>query len=124
MEKTQSRNLIVQSLKAGVLAFIFSCAFVLLIALVAKVFNLNGHGLTIANEVFKLVSVGVAMYICVKDDNLLLKSTLGSLVFAVLSVVMFLLLGGAFNLSSVAVDFAVALIVAVVVCLFKDKISR
>lgn len=123
MEKTQNKVLVTQSLKSGVLAFVLSCAFVLLIALVAKTFNVGGKGLAVANEICKLLSVGIATAVCISDDKLLVKCFLCALIFSVLSLALFSVLGGSVAFVPVAVDFAVALVVAVVVCLVKNKIK-
>ncbi len=121
MEKTERKSLIIQSLKSGLISFVLSCIFVLVLALIAKLFTLSGSVLPIVNQVLKVAAVAAGTLIAVKDDKFLLKGILGAVIFSVLTFVLFLILGGQFKWGQVALDLVIAVAVAAVVSLIKSR---
>ncbi|MCM1043635.1 MAG: hypothetical protein NC350_05505 [Corallococcus sp.] len=121
MEKTETKSFFIESLKGGLFAFILSTIFVLLLALIAKLFTIPANVLPIVNQVLKAVAVGVGVGIAVKNDKLLFKGLLSGAIFSILNLMLFLILGGEFKFAQVAIDLAVSLAVGVVVALIKSR---
>jgi hypothetical protein len=121
MEKTVSKNLISQSLRGGLIAFLLSTAFVLLLALVAKIFTLNVDLLPTINQVLKCVAVAIGVVVAVKDDKLLPKALIAGAVFAVFNLVLYLCLGGEFKFGQVLLDLGLAEAVSAIVAIFKSR---
>ena len=55
MEASVKKSLFLQSLKAGLLSFVFSCIGVLVLALIAKLCNIGDKALPIVNQVLKII---------------------------------------------------------------------
>ncbi|MCM1195012.1 MAG: hypothetical protein NC099_05830 [Corallococcus sp.] len=121
MEASVRKTTILQSIKAGVLSLVFSCIGVLLLALIAKLCNIGDSVLPIVNQVLKAVAVGIGTAISVKDEKFLIKAIIGALIFGLLSMAVFLIMGGKFSFGQVALDFGIALAVAIVVALIKSR---
>ena len=121
MEKSLSKNLISQSLKGGLIAFLLSTAFVLLLALLAKVFTLDVGFLPTANQVLKGVAVAVGAAVSIKDEKLLAKAGLVGVVFAIFNLVLYLSLGGKFNFGQVLLDLGVAEAICALVAVLKSR---
>ena len=120
---SNTKNTIVGGAKAGALALAFSCIGVLLLALVAKLFGLSDNVLPIVNQVLKIVAVALAMILCLRDEKFVAKAVVGSVVFSLLSLVVFLLLGGKFKFGQVLLDFAIALVTSTIIAFVKAKNS-
>ena len=120
---SNTKNAIVGGVKAGALALAFSCIGVLLLALVAKLFGLSDNVLPIVNQVLKIVAVALAMILCLRDEKFVAKAVVGSVVFSLLSLVVFLLLGGKFKFGQVLLDFAIALVTSTIIAFVKAKNS-
>lgn len=121
MEASARKSFIIQSLKAGILSLVFSCIGVLLLALIAKLCNIGNNVLPIINQILKVVAVALGTIISVKDEKFLLKSLIGAVVFWLLSFVLFSIMGGQFNFGQIALDLAIALVVAAVVAIIKSR---
>ena len=121
MDATVRKTTILQSLKSGVLSLVFSCIGVLLLALLAKLCNIGNNVLPIINQVLKAIAVAVGTIISVKDEKFLLKSIIGAVVFWLLSLALFAIMGGKFGFGQIALDLGVALVVAIVVAIIKSR---
>lgn len=121
MEKSIGKSVFSGGLKAGLFSLIFSCIGVLLLALVAKLFALPDSVLPVVNQVVKALSVALGTAIAVKDEKFLAKSLVGSVVFWVLSSLLFSILGGSFHFGQIALDLGVSVVVALVVALLKSR---
>ena len=122
MEKAvNNKSLISQSLRGGLIAFLISTAFVLLLALIAKVFTLDLRLLPTINQIFKGVAVAVGALLSIKQDKLLVKALLVGLIFALFNLVLYLSLGGEVNFGQVLLDLAVAEVVSVIIAILKSR---
>ena len=121
MEASVRKATILQSLKAGILSLVFSCIGVLLLALIAKLTNMGNNVLPIINQILKVIAVALGTIISVKDEKFLLKSLIGAVIFWLLSFVLFAIMGGQFNFGQIALDLAIALVVATVVAIIKSR---
>ena len=121
MEKAVRKNLISQSLRGGLIAFLISTAFVLLLALVAKMFTLNVEMLPTINQVLKCVAVALGALVSIKQDKLLVKALILGAVFALFNLVLYLCLGGEFNFGQVLLDLGLAEAVSVIVAVIKNR---
>ena len=118
---SNTKNTILGGVKAGALALAFSCIGVLLLALVAKLFGLSDNVLPIVNQVLKILSVAIAMLLCLREEKFVTKALVGSVVFSLLSLLIFLILGGKFNIGQVLLDFAIALVTSVIIAFVKAR---
>lgn len=118
---SNTKNTIWAGLKAGAIALAFSCIGVLLLALVAKSFGLPDNVLPIVNQILKIVAVALAMMLCLKEENFVVKALVGSVVFSLLSLLLFSLLGGTFHIGQVLLDFAIALVTSVIIAFVKAR---
>ena len=121
MEKAVRKTLISQSLRGGLIAFLISTAFVLLLALVAKMFTLNVEMLPTINQVLKCVAVALGALVSIKQDKLLVKALILGAVFALFNLVLYLCLGGEFNFGQVLLDLGLAEAVSVIVAVIKNR---
>lgn len=121
MEASVRKNTFLQSLKAGILSFVISCIGVLVLALIAKFCNIGEAVLPIVNQVIKVIAVAVGTLVAVKDEKFLIKALFGALIFGLLSMAMFLIMGGQFNIGQVALDFGIAIVVAAIIALIKSR---
>ena len=118
---SNAKNTILGGVKAGAIALAFSCIGVLLLALVAKLFGLSDNVLPIVNQILKIVAVALAMMLCLREEKFVAKALVGSVVFSLLSLLLFVLLGGKFNIGQVLLDFAIALVTSVIIAFIKAK---
>ncbi|MCH5157021.1 MAG: DUF3792 family protein [Clostridiales bacterium] len=123
MEASVRKSTILQSLKAGILSLVFSCIGVLVLALIAKLCNIGNNILPIINQVLKVIAVAIGTIISVKDEKYLLKSLIGAVIFWLLSFALFAIMGGSFNIGQIALDLAIALVVAAVIGIIKSRRS-
>ncbi len=121
MEASVKKSLFLQSLKAGLLSFVFSCIGVLVLALIAKLCNIGDKALPIVNQVLKVIAIVVGTLISVKDEKFLLKAVIGAVIFWLLSFAVFAVMGGQFNIAQIALDLGLALVAAIVVALIKSR---
>ena len=121
MEKSVRKSIFLQSLKMGLFSLIFASIGVLLLALLAKLFNISDRALPIINQVLKVIAVAVGTLISVKHEKFFLKALFGTLIYWVLSFVLFSILGGAFHWGQIFLDLGLALVVSIVIALIKSK---
>ena len=121
MEASVRKTTLLQAVKAGVLSLVFSCIGVLLLALLAKLCNIPDTLLPTLNQILKVVSVALGTLLSVKDEKFLLKGLIGAGIFWLLSLALFAIMGGQFNLWQILLDLVIALVVAAIVCFIKSK---
>ena len=118
---SNTKSTILGGVKAGALALAFSCIGVLLLALVAKLFGLSDNILPVINQILKIVAVALAMMLCLREEKFVAKGLVGSVVFSLLSLLLFSILGGKFNIGQVLLDFAIALVTSVIIAFIKAR---
>ncbi len=116
-----NNKLATQPLKGSMLAFVLSTIFLLLLALVAKMLMLTDDILPIINQLCKGIAVAIASIVMIRDDRMLPKALLLALLYSVLNCVLYVCLGGQFTFATIGTDFVIAMVIAVVVCLFKAR---
>lgn len=118
---SNTKSTILGGVKAGALALAFSCIGVLLLALIAKLFGLSDNILPVINQILKIVAVALAMILCLREEKFVAKGLVGSVVFSLLSLLLFSILGGKFNIGQVLLDFAIALVTSVIIAFVKAR---
>lgn len=118
---SNSKQILVGGAKAGALALAFSCIGVLILALFAKLFGIADNVLPTINQVLKVVSVALAMILCLRDEKFVAKAIVGSVVFCLLSLILFSVMGGDFHIGQVLLDFAITLVTSVIVAIVKAR---
>ena len=91
MQSEVKRSVWSEGIKAGLIAFVFSCIGVLVLALLAKAFGIPEKVLPIVNQVIKALAAVIAGAIIIKNEKFALKGLLGAIIFWVLSFSMFLI---------------------------------
>ena len=123
MQSEVKRSVWSQGIKSGLIAFVFSCIGVLVLALLAKTFGIAEKVLPIVNQVIKVVAAAIAAAIIVKDEKFVVKGLIGAIVFWILSFTMFLILGGKFNVGQLFLDLVIALVAFLLVAVIKSRRS-
>lgn len=123
MQSEVKRSVWSQGIKSGLIAFVFSCIGVLVLALLAKTFGIAEKVLPIVNQVIKVVAAAIAAAIIVKDEKFVVKGLIGAIVFWILSFTMFLILGGKFNVGQLFFDLVIALVAFLLVAVIKSRRS-
>ncbi len=118
---SNSKSAVFGGLKAGAVALAFSCIGVLLLALVAKLCGLSDGILPTINQILKIVAIAIAMLLCLKEEKFVAKALVGSVTFCILSLALFTIMGGQLHFGQVLLDFAIALVVSVIVAFVKAK---
>ena len=121
MEARLRKSFILQSIKSGVLSFVFSCVGVLILALIAKLCNIGDKALPIINQVLKVIAVAVGTLISVKEEKFLWKALIGAVLFWLLSFALYAIMGGKFNFGQIALDLGISLVVAALVAFIKSR---
>lgn len=121
MQSEVKRSVWSQGIKAGLIAFVFSCIGVLVLALLAKTFGIAEKVLPIVNQVIKVIAAAIAAAIIVKDEKFVVKGLIGAVVFWILSFTMFLILGGKFNVGQLFLDLVIALVAFLLVAVIKSR---
>ena len=121
MEKALNKSLISQSLRGGLISFLISTAFVLLLALIAKMFTLGVDRLPLINQICKVVAVAIGTYVSIRDEKLLVKALLSGGIFAIFNLVLYVSLGGEFKFGQVLLDLGLAEVVAIIVAVIKSR---
>jgi hypothetical protein len=107
------KEFFVQSTKGGIFAFILSAIAVLLLALLAKLFTINGEILPTINQVLKGISVIAATGVSVRGDRRVPKALMLTVVFCVLNIILFVSLGGEFGWGQILLDLGIAFLLAI-----------
>ena len=118
---SNTKNTILGGVKAGIVALAFSCIGVLLLALVAKLFGLSDDLLPTINQILKIVAIAVAMLLCLREEKFVAKAVVGSVVFCLISLLLFSILGGNFHIGQVLLDFAIALVTSIIIAFVKAR---
>ena len=120
-ECSASKNIWFDVIKGALTAFVLSAIFVLVLALVAKIFALPVEILPMINQVLKVVAVLVAVSVNVKCEKFLLKGVLVATIYSLLSLILFVVLGGTFSFAQFALDWGIAIVVSLVVAVIKSR---
>ncbi len=115
------RGTFLQATKAGLFSLVFACIGVLVLALFAQLFTLDGTALPIINMVVKIIAVVLGTAIFVRDEKFLPKSLFAALVFWVVSQILFCILGGSFEWGQFFLDLAIAVAASLIVAIVKSK---
>ena len=102
-------------IKGCLFAAILSVFFVLIFALIMRIFSLNSNIVPAVNVIIKILSVFIAILIVSGDGGkVFLKGILIAIGFIVLSNLLFLLLGGQLVFNGIIKDIIICVIVAFV----------
>lgn len=121
MQSEVKRSVWSEGIKAGLIAFVFSCIGVLVLALLAKAFGIPEKVLPIVNQVIKALAAVIAGAIIIKNEKYALKGLLGAIIFWALSFSMFLILGGKFNFGQLVLDLVIALAAFLIIAVIKSR---
>ncbi len=114
-------------IKACLLAIVITLIGVVILALILKFTDLSSNFIGYINDVIKALSIFVMVLFIKKwtEGNLLIKSIIGGLLYAILSFVIFSILNGgfAFNMSFVY-DLLFSLIASMIVAVIFNIIGR
>ena len=121
MQSEVKRSVWSEGIKAGLIAFVFSCIGVLVLALLAKAFGIPEKVLPIVNQVIKALAAVIAGAIIIKNEKFALKGLLGAIIFWVLSFSMFLILGGKFSFGQLVLDLVIALAAFLIIAVIKSR---
>lgn len=114
-------------IKACLLAIVITLIGVVILALILKFTDLSSNFIGYINDVIKALSIFVMVLFIKKwtEANLLIKSIIGGLLYAILSFVIFSILNGgfAFNMSFVY-DLLFSLIASMIVAVIFNIIGR
>ncbi len=120
---SSSKTALASGAKAGALALVFSVIGVLLLALFAKIFGIGDSLLPIINQVLKALAVIIAILLAVREEKFLAKSVVCAVTFCLLSLLLFIILGGNIHFGQIALDLAITLVVAVLTGVLKARRS-
>ncbi|MEG1527668.1 MAG: TIGR04086 family membrane protein [Clostridia bacterium] len=109
------RNLLSESLKAGLFSFIICTFLVLLLALIVKLTQMSSNALPIINQVIKGVSVIAGTIIGIRGSKGLYKGALGAILFVIFTTIIFALLGGKFDWKQIGLDVIMCVLLGGVV---------
>ena len=120
MEKTMSngKNTFVNILKGVMFALGFTIVAVLLLAIVYKFVNISDLLIKIINQIIKIVSIALGVFICLKNDKSkgLLKGAIIGAVYTVIAFFVFSILVSTFSFSlSLIYDVLFASIIGLIV---------
>lgn len=125
MEKTKklkvNSNLFLNVLKGAIIAVSFSLVFILIFALLIKLFNISDSVITPVNQVLKIISIFLGCLFALKKfpQKGLITGALIGIVYTVLAFLVFSALGRTFSLSlSFLNDLAFALIIGALCGIF------
>jgi len=108
----KSRSGLSEIAKGGFLATLLSILFVLFFALFARIFEVSASIIPVANTIIKILSVAIAVFLCIKSEkNGFVKGIGIGIGFTLLSNVVFCLLGGGLNFQSVLIDVVILSVV-------------
>ena len=108
-------------MRGGLVSFLLSTAFVLLLALIAKIFTLKVDLLPTINQVLKGIAVALGASVAIRGEKLFFKAIFVGVIFAIFNLVFYVCLGGEFNLGQVLLDFALAVLVSIAVAVIKSR---
>lgn len=101
--------------KGSLTAALLSVLFVMIFALVARIFTLSTDIVSPVNLVIKALSVFIAVLVAVKSDSKgFLKGMLIAFGFVAVSSLIFWLLGGQFEFKNLLTDLAVAVVTGII----------
>ena len=110
-----------QGIKGGVWSLAISFIGVLVIALVAKLCCMSDDMLPILNQALKIVAIAIGTLVAVRQDKFLPKGLICAGTFWLLSLLVFITLGGKFNLWQTLLDLVICVIVALIIAVIKSR---
>lgn len=120
MEVTK-KQMLLQAFKSAVVSLFFFCIGVLVLAVVCKLTNLGHQFLPAINQAVKVVSLFFALVTGIKGNAYLFKCLLASFLFWILSLVLFVILGGQIKIGTTALDLLICLVVGTIIAVVKSK---
>lgn len=125
MEKTKklkvNSNLLLSVLKGSIIAVSFSLVFILIFALLIKLFNISDSVITPVNQVLKIISIFLGCLFALKKfpQRGLITGALIGIVYTIIAFLVFSALGRTFSLNlSLLNDIAFALIIGALCGIF------
>lgn len=118
---------IISIIKASLVGVVASILLVLLFAFILKFVDLNSNIITIVDQIIKIVSILVAVFVLSKSrsDKLLLKGLIVGAVYSLLAFIVFSILNGGVNFSvAIFTDVAFSALVGGVSAMVINLIKR
>lgn len=112
MELSISRkNMFTEGLMCGLVASVIAMALVIVTAIIGKYIDMSDTLVKVLNVAIKGIGICFGVFTQIKTgEKGFLKGLVGGLVFAAVNVVLFISLGGSFNLGIILSDVAVGVI--------------
>lgn len=118
MDKVKSNKfgVVFNIIKASLLAIIITLVGVVLLAVVLKFTDLSSNVINYVNNAIKILALFImVMYIKNRENNLLIKSVFGAVIYALLTYVIFSILNGSFVFNmGVVYDILFAVVVSII----------
>lgn len=111
---------IISIIKASLVGVVTSILLVLLFAFILKFVDLNSNIITIVDQIIKIVSILIAVFVLSKSgsDKLLLKGLIVGAVYSLLAFIVFSILNGGVNFSvAIFTDIAFSALVGGVIAI-------
>ena len=118
MDKVKSNKfgVVFNIIKASLLAIIITLVGVVLLAVVLKFTDLSSNVINYVNSAIKILALFIMiMYIKNRENNLLIKSVFGAVIYALLTYIIFSILNGSFVFNmGVVYDILFAVVVSII----------
>ncbi len=118
---------IISIIKASLVGVVASILLVLLFAFILKFVDLNSNIITIVDQIIKIVSILVAVFVLSKSgsDKLLLKGLIVGAVYSLLAFIVFTILNGGVNFSvAIFTDVAFSALVGGVSAILLNLVKK
>lgn len=125
--KSMNKSNFTAILKACLIGIIVTLIGVVILAVILKFTDLSSNAIGYINDIIKALSIFLMVMFIKKwtDGNLLVKSIIGGLLYAVLSFLIFSILNGGFSFNmSIVYDLLFSLISAMIVAVIFNIIGR
>ncbi len=125
--KSMNKSNFTAILKACLIGIIATLIGVVILAVILKFTDLSSNAIGYINDIIKALSIFLMVMFIKKwtDGNLLVKSIIGGLLYAVLSFLIFSILNGGFSFNmSIVYDLLFSLISAMIVAVIFNIIGR
>ena len=118
MAENIKNSFLKESVKGGLLATLFSVLFVLLFAVIMRIFGIDSNLVEIVNIVIKILSVLFAIFIVVKNgEKILYKGIFIAICFLIASNLLSVVFGGQLMLGNVLKDIAICSFASFIACI-------
>ena len=118
---------IVSIIKASLVGVVTSILLVLLFAFILKFVDLSSGVITIVDQIIKIVSIFVAIFVLAKNssDKLLVKGLIVGAIYSVLTFIVFSILNGGINISiAIFTDIAFSALVGGVSAILLNIVAK